>query len=156
MPLHPRDVGEDDAVARVFEARREGLRHFQQHLLRRLLAGDVAVARDELRHDRARLRERHAGADRFLTRPPRGRHDMHMRAAPFDDHQRLFAQIGLGAQPRRQWEQRNEKAGQPGHATSAFVSAGVSSAECRGRGAGGVTGTELGFTGLVALAPRHS
>ena len=114
QPRVPIQVHVDDAFARVLDPRRERLRSLEQGLLRRALALGIASARDELRHARPSLRERHAGLDSRAARLARGRDDARRVAVALDDCDRLFLQLRLAAQPRRQREQRDEEAGDHG------------------------------------------
>jgi hypothetical protein len=127
MPLHPRHIEKDHAFAGIFDARRKRLGYFEQRFLRGALALGIAAAGDELRQERARLRQREAGLDSLLPRPPRGSDDMGVAAVPFHDTDRLVEQIGLAAQPRREDEHRYVEAGQAGH--EAFRVWGVGSGE---------------------------
>ena len=115
MALGAADVDEDEAVAGILDARRERLRRLEQRLLRRPLALGVAAAGDELRQDRARLREGLPGVDAVLPRTPRRREDVRRAAVSLHDGRGLGEELRLAPQPRREREERDEKAGDASH-----------------------------------------
>jgi hypothetical protein len=115
VPLHPRHIKKHHSFASILDTRRERFGDFEQRFLGRALALAVAAAGDQLRHERARLGEREAGADSFRPRAPRRRYDVRVVAVSFDDGHRLLAKLRLAAQPRREREHRNEKTGEADH-----------------------------------------
>ena len=103
-----------DAVSPVLDARRKGLGDFEQGFLRRALAGAVASAGEELREDRARLGQRHAGLDARAPRLAGRGDDAGGTAVALADGDGLVLQLGLAPQPRRQGKERDVEAGEHG------------------------------------------
>ena len=76
------------------------------------LAGGVARAGEEVREERARLREREAGADAGAPGLPRRGDDARGRAVALADGDGLVGERRLPAQPRGEGEERHDEAGE--------------------------------------------
>ena len=106
-----REIEIHHSLARVLDARREGLGDFEERLLRGALARGVAAPRDQLRKPRARLGQRHARLDPDLARlARRGRH-ARGGAVALADGDGLLLELGLAAQARGEGKERDEDAG---------------------------------------------
>ena len=102
----------DDALAAVLDARRDRPGRVEERLLRGPLARGVARAGEEVREERARLREREAGADAGAPRLPRRGDDARGRAVALADGDGLVGERRLAAQPRGEGEERHDEAGE--------------------------------------------
>ena len=100
-----------EALAAVLDARRDRAGRVEQRLLRGALARGVARAGEEVREERARLRQREAGADAGAPRLARGGDDARGRAVALADGDGLVGERRLAAQPRGEGEEGHDETG---------------------------------------------
>ncbi len=120
-------VEEEEPRSGDLDARREALGDLGERLLGGTLAGAVAVPRRELRHQGARLGERHAGRDAEAAGGAGGGDDLGRGAVAGGHGERLSGELGLG--PRRaasakSGTQRQARRLMPGAPGGALASAG--------------------------------